>query len=1136
MKLINQIAIFSIIQICAFSSGLPVQAAVPSIFPEKSVLADGKWVKLHLDKTGVYELTFDELREMGFDDPYSVGLYGRGGGLQPTQFVNNNAPSYMSDLQPVSMMYKDNKIYFFAQANQKIRYCHENDIRANSLRFQRESNQVFSEDVVYFITDTPKKRSLIETVTEGNVNNALPALGNAWSYYFHEVDKFTPLNSSREFFGESFLSEADRVQTFPYSLPGAVIGSQACVAPSFAVSSGASSTLKVGFKDGESASFTIGDRGDYNNYKYLSKAHVTLPINESDGELVMTFTPASDDISFAALDYFVIGARREMKFQEGETQFMVFPYEFTCRKYRGLQMPEVKDTYVVWQVTDSGEVKELSYDMNVKDNTTTVRYLEDNHVGPVLFFDYAQEQYKINSYEPVANQNLHALGLDKIPSMLIITLPELKPAADRLAQIHKDYEGIDVAVVLHQDVVNEFSAGVDDPMAYRAIAKMIYDRDNPDRRVFKNILLLGPNVRDHRNILGLRPSIGTLISNQGYDASLYDFSYCLNDWYGMMDDTTEDEQTSSYNFQKVPMHLGVGIMPFSSLETANSAVDKVAKFYADDSYAYWLGNYNYCADGGDNNEHQDWQENLSSNMRYATNNGGIGYKVYSNICTKGTMGNVFRNNLNDGSLLSFYTGHAFTQYIGSNFIDIGDERKFTNNRYGFGLLGACMLAPFDNNTLGVGEKLFAVPDKAFVATLASSRDGYSRHNYNLINHYQYFLMYDELNSDRRLSAPRTLGEAYALAKSAVVNHPNKFIYHLFGDPAIVLPMPTGDVTVTLEGDAANGLYPGSEINFNGVISDRDGKVMSDFNGTVVVKVCSPAREVNTSSYQESPSVKVTLDHTVLMTVPFDVKEGKFKGSLLIPAKIPQSDSSPASLRFSAYDPKTRIAAIGGVQVGVKAYDSSKAVTTDAAPVIEKMYVNDISINADAAVPSNFVLHADITDDYGVNAFESNAVPAMYLTVDNSVNYINLAGYVTMSDGGKRAHLAYPLSELCNGPHILTLTASDASDQKVSRNLSIRVGSAFDASGFIPGTEGPARTEAILNIADYDSERTNRIRILDSFGNLVLEQPVTGGRFVWNLKDKDGKRVDEGVYNAVNIQTIQGKGTAVSEPCRIIVFK
>ena len=69
----------------------------PSIYATNSKLATGKWVKISIPESGVYEITYDELLEMGFSNPERVHIYGVGGnGIN--EKLNGSASD---DLKPV---------------------------------------------------------------------------------------------------------------------------------------------------------------------------------------------------------------------------------------------------------------------------------------------------------------------------------------------------------------------------------------------------------------------------------------------------------------------------------------------------------------------------------------------------------------------------------------------------------------------------------------------------------------------------------------------------------------------------------------------------------------------------------------------------------------------------------------------------------------------------------------------------------------------------------------------------------------------------------------------------------------------------------------------------------------------------
>ena len=61
------------------------QSAIAPVnrYADHSVLAEGRWVKISVPASGIYQLTDKLLRNAGFADPSRVKVYGYGGALQP---------------------------------------------------------------------------------------------------------------------------------------------------------------------------------------------------------------------------------------------------------------------------------------------------------------------------------------------------------------------------------------------------------------------------------------------------------------------------------------------------------------------------------------------------------------------------------------------------------------------------------------------------------------------------------------------------------------------------------------------------------------------------------------------------------------------------------------------------------------------------------------------------------------------------------------------------------------------------------------------------------------------------------------------------------------------------------------------
>lgn len=62
-----------------------------------SKLNSGYWVKIRISESGIYQISYADLRAWGFVDPAKVKLYGYGGAMLPEDFQK----PYIDDLPEV---------------------------------------------------------------------------------------------------------------------------------------------------------------------------------------------------------------------------------------------------------------------------------------------------------------------------------------------------------------------------------------------------------------------------------------------------------------------------------------------------------------------------------------------------------------------------------------------------------------------------------------------------------------------------------------------------------------------------------------------------------------------------------------------------------------------------------------------------------------------------------------------------------------------------------------------------------------------------------------------------------------------------------------------------------------------------
>lgn len=111
-------------------------------YADHSVLASGRWVRISIPETGVYQLTNSLIQEAGFSDLSKVKVYGYGGGLQP-EVLTQDYLTTTDDLQEVPTCTIDGHRLFFAVG--PVNWGTAKDI-------QRQRNN-YSTKGYYFLTE-----------------------------------------------------------------------------------------------------------------------------------------------------------------------------------------------------------------------------------------------------------------------------------------------------------------------------------------------------------------------------------------------------------------------------------------------------------------------------------------------------------------------------------------------------------------------------------------------------------------------------------------------------------------------------------------------------------------------------------------------------------------------------------------------------------------------------------------------------------------------------------------------------------------------------------------------------------------------------------------------------------------------
>ena len=1120
----NILAKVAAIVVLCVAMPLNMQALSASHFATQSRLANGQWVKVAVSESGIHEITSAQLMEMGFTNPDKVAVYGHGGYMM-NEVLNNSA---IDDLKPVRSLWLNDKLYFYAQGTVEMSIIEH---RSAGEVFNRTRNP-YSNYGYYFLTqeDEPLR---VATSSATPSTTATP-LTTTLSYWFHENELSSVSNSGKDLLGEDMMGTQVRL---PYHL--AKLASTSVKVGISAVSGATVSTYLDGQMSYGGSEFNLGIplidsrfTSIYNTECFYNgiMPYVVFPSSNNassidplteDGELI-TYVSGSN-ISVAKLDYAIITYDRTNSFADDEVSFdMWFP---SLKTSDVIKLTDITQDLMVWNVTKGDNV--TNYNLQASDNDFLMTLGKNTTNAHLVAFSPSRTQLTIESYEPVANQNLHAM---EVPDMLIVTCSPFIEQAKRIAQMHKEHDGMTVNVVDQQQVFNEFSSGTPDAMAIRMFCKKLYDA-NPSK--FKNLLILGAGMFDNRGIVQSKENtVITYESDNSYDKVS---SYVCDDFYGMLDDG------SGVNIESDQLRIGVGRIPSSNLQEAKSDINKLINYVLNPDYGVWRNNFLLMADEGTRTtppQQNDiglhsWQAEGVNTLIENANQAMHSNKVYvetfprdpsesalaekKRSCTDGRMHII--ESLNAGQYFMSYVGHAGGSVMAGDSKLWRSSDVLSNNYTHLPIMSTacCNVARYDSNSKGIAEVMFHKPNGGVIALLTPARDVYAKYN-DVLNRAFATAMF---TTDANGNMP-TLGEAYKQSKLSFGQAPNanKMSFFLMGDPAIKINYPRPLVTISkINGATASNeitIAPMRQITIEAQVMNLNGGIDRTFNGDATITLYGSSKYFTTYTKPLINGINETrdimLERPLLAQVDGTVSNGYLNATIMVPRYVADDGNLQLSV-FAHKNGTTEM--VNGINNNLKLsdYDEATALTDNQMPVIETMFINDeTSFASNSTIAANSMLYITATDDVAINMQKNTPGQSMRLNLDGNKNvYYTIKDYAVSSDQGRKIDIAFPLNSLAYGHHTLKFTVFDVAGNSVSKTISFVVGQTNDIE--LDVEEVPASTKATFNLASNSLSVMPQVdvKVTDAQGNIVWTTTTSQFPVTWDLTATDGNRAPAGRY-------------------------
>ncbi len=1085
-------------------------------YRQNSVLSSGNWYKIAVQQTGIYRLSYDNLIGMGIPtsaDPRNIRIYGNGGGMLPEL---NTAPRYDDLMENAIFVAGENDgsldpgdyVLFYGESPHTWAW----DPLAGDFKHQQN---IYSERTYYFVTTDLGQGKRIGNLPSVN-ENATHTVSKFTDHRFFDEDELNIVRTGRDWF-DSPSFEIQTSAEYSFSFPD--IDASVPLRMNTRVAARSSTSSSFTYFAGNTQFYTLPVPAvSFSTDQYANTASGSVDFSVSGSSVTIKVNynkPLSGSIGW--MDYISLNARRNLRFTGGQLSFRD-PLSAGAGNIAEYVISNAGSNTRVWLVTDAVNVVQL--DAGLSGGNLRFRRPADE-LQEYIAFD-GSSYYSAQYVGRVQNQNLHGLVA---PDMVVIAHANFLSEANRLANHHRDLDGLEVVVLDVQTVYNEFSSGAQDITAIRDFMKMLYD-EAPAGEECKYLLLFGDASYDYKDRVDNNSNfVPTWEDKRSMNIIS---SIATDDFYGFLDDGESLETNNSL------LDLGIGRLVVSTNESARQMVDKIIHYSTggEEVFGSWRNVVCFVADDEDGNLHmQSHAEKMAVKL-----DTGYGYlnvdkiylDAYQQISTSGgqrapEVNEAINRRMEKGALIMNYTGHGGEAgWAHERILGITDINSWKNyDRMPIFITATCEFSRYDDPTrTSAGEFVLLNPDGGAVALFTTARATYGSPNFEL-NNAMFDYMFEEIGGEY----PR-FGDLIRLSKNqngSVSNNDNKFV--LLGDPALRLAYPKhkastikiNDVTISPLPDTLKALQ---KVTVSGSVVDENGSLLSSYNGILRPTVYDkPAKVETLVTDPDSKPFTFDLLLAILYKGKARISNGYFSFSFIVPKDIAYNYGKGKISYYASNESEDATGYYKNIIIG--GYDDN-VPPDERGPEIE-LYLNDENFAFGGMTDENPVLLAYVRDSSGINTVGTGIGHDIVATLDNDNNKSVIINdyYESDVDSYTSGVIRYPYNSLSEGNHTLKLKLWDVHNN-----------SAEAYTEFVVARSAELAIEHVLNYPNpfttstafyFDHNQPGsmlevQVQIFTVSGRLIktIDQFVITNGFrsepiYWDGLDDFGDRIGRGVY-------------------------
>ena len=690
--------------------------------------------------------------------------------------------------------------------------------------------------------------------------------------------------------------------------------------------------------------------------------------------------------------------------------------------------------------------------------------------------------------------------------LLVITHSDFYDQLQDYKNLRESLNGIRVKLVKVQDIYNEFSWGLFDPVAIRDFLKFAYENYTAPAPAYA--LLVGDGTYDFKDLLGNHSP--TWIPPFTPDNSVSDDNFVYFDTSGHLDEDANGM-----------VDMFIGRWSVKTPQDAQVVVNKIREYEASPDYGTWKNLITLVADDefgpplSDNeNEHTLYTEEIANKYVPASFNLNKIYLVeypFDASRWKPEAENAVIDAFNNGTAVVNYMGHGNPDLWAHErvFRRQLDIPKLKNKKkYPLVYAASCSIGLFFNPySEGMAEELLRAEDKGAIAVLSATGLVYAYANATLS-----YKVYDLLLKGDSLSVAQALYIA-KLLRSYSYNDYNDRYYNIIGDPFTHLASPRLEVRFSnLNPDTLQALR---RVTFNGEVTDRSGNLQTNFRGSAYLLAFDSNKE-KVHTMPDGGTIPYSLPGNVIFRGSALVDGGKFEGSFIVPKDMGYGGKDG---RISAYVVNSDSSIDGaGALDSIAVAGTDTTVKDSLGPEVRIAFVqNPKFIDGDTVQPDPDLI-VYVSDPCGIN-LTGELGHRITLSIDD--DWENILDLTSNFQYDLNSYTQGSLTQKINlkeGDHTLKVKAWDNANNSTLASFQVKVISSSTELAISQVMNYPnpfSRFTQFTYELSVPAEKVE-IKIFTLSGRLIKTLSGSGSAgfnsgAVWDGRDQDGDKVANGVY-------------------------